>query len=201
MSIDLRNFGISNLQGSIYKGTFDDFDDLVANIPISNFGDVATVENSQGTSWLPFTFGGTYYPEGNYYFDGTIWVSNVKLIAQELQLINDSKDTYSFSASRDANNVNDTYLRKTDGVPTDESPFIIPSNGTLYAMSLATDGNETWGLELEVNGTVEATLSVTTDDKETGAFSFDVVEGDEISLFCDGSGISRPSATAFFKSR
>ena len=88
MSIDLRNFGMSNLQGSIYKGTFDDYDDLVANVPIASFGDSAKVENSQGTKWLPFTFGGTYYAEGTYYFDGTIWVSDVKLIAEEIDQIN-----------------------------------------------------------------------------------------------------------------
>jgi len=29
---------------------------------------------SQGTSWLPGSFGGTYYPKGQYYSDGTNWI-------------------------------------------------------------------------------------------------------------------------------
>ncbi len=91
MGIDLRNFGISNLQGSIYKGTFDDYDDLVANIPISSFGDTAVVENEQGANWKTFWIGGTYRPEGSYTWDGSEWSSNVKLISDELQVLNDNK--------------------------------------------------------------------------------------------------------------
>jgi autotransporter-associated beta strand protein len=31
------------------------------------------VSNSQGTSWLPGLLGGTYYPKGLYYSNGTTW--------------------------------------------------------------------------------------------------------------------------------
>jgi hypothetical protein len=31
------------------------------------------VENSQGTRWLPWTLGGTYYPKGLYYSNGVTW--------------------------------------------------------------------------------------------------------------------------------
>jgi hypothetical protein len=31
------------------------------------------VENSQGTKWLPWNLGGTYYPKGLYYSNGTAW--------------------------------------------------------------------------------------------------------------------------------
>lgn len=37
-------------------------------------GSLAYVENSQGTAWLPGSFGGTYYPSGFYSFNGTTWV-------------------------------------------------------------------------------------------------------------------------------
>jgi hypothetical protein len=30
--------------------------------------------SSQGTSWLPGSWGGTYYPEGFYYSDGINWI-------------------------------------------------------------------------------------------------------------------------------
>lgn len=80
-----RQEGGGNAQGSIYKGTFDNYTALIAAFPTSNFGDTAVVENPEGTAWLPWTLGGTYFPEGTYYWDGTIWDSNVKLIAEELQ--------------------------------------------------------------------------------------------------------------------
>jgi hypothetical protein len=32
------------------------------------------VVNSQGTAWLPGWLGGTYYPRGFYYSDGTVWI-------------------------------------------------------------------------------------------------------------------------------
>lgn len=31
-------------------------------------------ENSQGTRWLPGTWGGTYYPNGMYYSNGVAWI-------------------------------------------------------------------------------------------------------------------------------
>ncbi len=89
-SIDLRHFGMINLQGSIYRGTFTNYTDLSTSLPIANFGDAATVEDSEGTQYLPFSWGGTYWPEGTYYFDGAGWVSNVEDLAKAIQDINDT---------------------------------------------------------------------------------------------------------------
>ena len=36
-------------------------------------GEIWWVLNSQGTAWLPGTLGGTYYPKGIYYSNGTTW--------------------------------------------------------------------------------------------------------------------------------
>ena len=79
--------GGGNAQGSSYVGTFLDYNALVAAFPTANFGDLAVIENDQGTKWLPWTVGGTYYPQGTYYWDGTEWLSNVEDIAEELQNI------------------------------------------------------------------------------------------------------------------
>lgn len=35
------------------------------------------VINSQGTSWLPGSLGGTYYPDGTYYSTGAVWITNI----------------------------------------------------------------------------------------------------------------------------
>ena len=86
MGVVLRkNIGSTNSQGSSYKGSFTDYSDLSTQLPTSNIGDFAVVENPTGTSWLPWTLGGTYYPQGTYYWDGTKWDTNVEKIVEELQ--------------------------------------------------------------------------------------------------------------------
>ena len=87
--LDNEGAGGGNAQGSSYQGSFLDYTTLVAGVSSPKMGDIAVVETATGTAWLPWTLGGTYYPEGTYYFDGVIWDSNVKLIAEELQNIND----------------------------------------------------------------------------------------------------------------
>ena len=76
-----------------YKGTFTNWTALTTAYPTATFGDYAIVEDAEGTAWLPWTLGGTYYPQGTYYFDGVKWDSNVELIAEELQNINDRIDS------------------------------------------------------------------------------------------------------------
>ena len=50
-----------------------------------DLGELSYVEESQGTSWLPFTVDGTYYPSGWYVWDGTAWVSDRNAIANQLE--------------------------------------------------------------------------------------------------------------------
>ena len=47
-------------------------------------GSLSYVENSEGTSWLPYTVGGTYYPKGWYIWDGVQWVSSQSNVAVAL---------------------------------------------------------------------------------------------------------------------
>jgi hypothetical protein len=42
-------------------------------VPSSFSGKFFWVSNSQGTSWLPGALGGTYYPKGLYYSNGSTW--------------------------------------------------------------------------------------------------------------------------------
>lgn len=60
----------------------DTFGDLVSG---TLEGDLAYVEDSQGTQWLPNTLGGTYYPAGWYVWNGVSWVSDRNAIAKQLQ--------------------------------------------------------------------------------------------------------------------
>jgi len=50
----------------------------------SKEGALAFVENSQGTAWLPYTIGGTYYPKGWYIWDGAQWITSRSNVATAL---------------------------------------------------------------------------------------------------------------------
>ena len=39
-------------------------------------GQLAYIENSEGSKWLPSTLGGSYYPSGIYLYNGSTWVSD-----------------------------------------------------------------------------------------------------------------------------
>jgi hypothetical protein len=47
-------------------------------------GSLAYVENSEGTAWLPYSLGGTYFPKGWYIWDGADWISSKSNVAQAL---------------------------------------------------------------------------------------------------------------------
>ena len=126
--IDLDAVGSGgNAQGSVYVGTYINYNDLVANHPTSNFGDFAVVENDQGIAWLLWIVGGTYYPEGTYYWNNTEWTSNVADIAEELQNLIDSSNNV-FEAYDSVGNLNVNF----------GTPVIVPLGTTVVSDSLYT---------------------------------------------------------------
>ena len=48
-------------------------------------GDLAYINTSEGTAWLPGTMGGSYYPAGWYVWNGTVWNSDRNSIANQFQ--------------------------------------------------------------------------------------------------------------------
>tara|TARA_R110002126_G_scaffold85959_4_gene207659 strand:- start:621 stop:2864 length:2244 start_codon:yes stop_codon:yes gene_type:complete len=52
----------------------------------STVGELAYVNQSQGTPWLPGSFGGTYKPKGWYVWNGTDWISDRENLVNQLQL-------------------------------------------------------------------------------------------------------------------
>lgn len=68
-----------------YVGEFDDYDDLVANMPAGTAGRFAFVINSQGTKWLPGSLLGTYYGAGFYYDTGSSWSNKNDEIYEGMQ--------------------------------------------------------------------------------------------------------------------
>jgi len=90
-----RNFFFRVGSGGGFNFSYlaNNFTDLntVAPQPITA-GTIAYVFNEQGTSWLPATMGGTYYPQGIYVSDGSAWVSDRNSIANQLQINVDDID-------------------------------------------------------------------------------------------------------------
>jgi hypothetical protein len=69
------NSGFSSASGGSGAGTTITVVSSYSTLPsaTSNSGKFYWVSNSQGTKWLPATLGGTYYPNGMYYSNGTSW--------------------------------------------------------------------------------------------------------------------------------
>lgn len=70
-------FLIDNQQSQMgVKFIADNFNDLMTLDPIPHEKDLAYVKNSQGTQWLPYNMGGTYYDAGIYFYTGTEWIQD-----------------------------------------------------------------------------------------------------------------------------
>tara|TARA_R110000796_G_scaffold68648_9_gene157186 strand:- start:290 stop:1054 length:765 start_codon:yes stop_codon:yes gene_type:complete len=81
--------GVGGGSSQPFAFTADDYTDLQTKAGMTE-GDLAYVESSQGTKWLPGTSGGTFYPKGIYLYNGTNWVSDRNAIALQLS-VDDSR--------------------------------------------------------------------------------------------------------------
>lgn len=89
--------------------------------PGSTPGDLAYVEESQGTSWLPGTLGGSYYPAGFYLWTGSEWVSDRNALANQLENI-----ILSLANKVDKNEVGYGLIVNT--LHTEQNPFSFQEN-------------------------------------------------------------------------
>ena len=110
-------------------------------------------------------------------------------------------ETFQVTGARSKNNVSNIYLDGVDGIPSNLSGVVIPFACTLNAVSASTDGNETWVGEIRRNGSPTVIASVTiagaAKGKTTG-LSVAIAADDLIEFYCNGSGISYPTLTAWF---
>lgn len=70
--------------GNGYAYIVENYDDLVATATNPQVNEFAYIKNSQGTAWLPWNMGGTYYPSGTWFYTGTEWINDKSQIALEL---------------------------------------------------------------------------------------------------------------------
>lgn len=106
---------------------------------------------------------------------------------------------------RNSSNTTNQYLRMVNGVPSNISGFVLPFNTTLVGISMAgRDNNETWTVEVRKNGLVTILSSlqiVNSYSNQDFTVNVDFNSGDRVQLYLNGSSISYPTATVFFKRR
>jgi hypothetical protein len=116
-------------------------------------------------------------------------------------LTTEAYEVIHFSAGRNKNTSN-TFLQRESGSFTNETPFIVPTNATIIGISASSKNVETWDAEVYVNGSEVTQLAISAADKgQTYALSVDVNAGDEISMYCNGSGIRNPGMSVFLQRR
>ncbi len=64
----------------------DNYTGILAVATNPQLNELAYARNPEGTSWLPFSVGGTYRPSGLWWYNGSEWISDRYQIAEQLQL-------------------------------------------------------------------------------------------------------------------
>lgn len=104
------------------------------------------------------------------------------------------------------------WLRSSDGGSLNNSPWVMPFDCDLVAISCTTNGNETWGVEIYKNGNIitppvvgnaEHILNIVNQSSKREVLSTPVQlnDQDKVAVFCRGSNISDPSCLLFFRQR
>lgn len=128
----LINFSIDTNIGLTQK--VPSFSDLVSGVLE---GDLAYVENSEGTAWLPGTVGGSYYPKGWYVWNGTDWVSDRNAIAaqfeQNIFTLNNKANVADLADVSFSNNYEDLDNKPITGISADaDNAATIGSDGQIF---------------------------------------------------------------------
>lgn len=120
---------------------------------------------------------------------------------------------FCFTVGRDNNNVTNSWLRQPDGLPMNMSPWVVPFDATITAISAATNSAETWDAEIYRNAVVRTggtpsdasklteLVIAAADSGQVAGLSVDVDAGDELGVFLRGSMIGRPNVTVFMVRR
>lgn len=111
--------------------------------------------------------------------------------------------TLTLTGGRAANNSTDIYLRNSDGIPYNTTPFIMPFNGTIKYISISSNGVESWTGEVRNNGTLitGASITATASDSEYGQYNINVSAGTKLQLYCNGTGVNNPRMNVIITKR
>lgn len=161
---------------SITPGTLINVAANYSALPAANTvpGEFYWVENSQGTSWLPGPLGGTYYPNGLYYSNGTTWIfTDVPFNATQVEVdagLNNNKfvtpQTFANAAKWDTKFDNWTVTTANTGTLTGENVLWLadttaPRTRTLDSAGSYVHIKDTTGNALTNNITINAPVGQT----------------------------------------
>ena len=108
------------------------------------------------------------------------------------------KRTWTWSAASKNTSTN-IYLKGGDGTFTNASPYIVPFDCKLTAISASTESLYTWNAEVHVNGVNVGALSIfSSDSGYASPLNITINAGDKISFYCNGTSIKGPNITAWF---
>jgi hypothetical protein len=129
-----------------------------------------------------------------YYWNGIEWIPII------------NKRFFQFSVARNGNVSSDQDLRRQNGTPTSDSPYVLAFDSVLVAFAANTKNsgtNETWIAQLLVNNVVVYELNINNSKKAyENNININLNAGDEIRfrVKIGSSGrISKPAMTAWFK--
>ncbi len=107
--------------------------------------------------------------------------------------------TFSVTASRNHSKASNIYLRTSDGATTLSSPFLVPFNCNIIAISASSEDAATWDAEIHENMSLiaGAKVSVISSTSAYSNISVPVSAGARLQFFCRGSNVSHPRINIF----
>jgi hypothetical protein len=136
-----------------------------------------------------------------------VYITNGELVFKDPTRANKilSSNQLSFSVGRNATNVTNSYLEFV-GIFSNQTGYVLPYDCTLVGIGMTSNygASQTWTAEVRKNAVATAinSLTITASDKNyDSTLNTDYNIGDVIQIYLNGTGISRPSITLYFRRR
>lgn len=167
------------------------------------FNDIINVQDLQVSGVATFTHADLLLPVDTV-APASPLVAGQTVVVAGIQYIYDTSRSKWLSVHRpqwltDRNaNASNIYMRVGEGTSTQQTGVRISRNATITAISVQTDGTETWTFEIRKNDVVTPIVSlavVAAQGAHSNVVNVDISAGDELQFYVNGSGIDHPVAT------
>lgn len=102
---------------------------------------------------------------------------------------------------RSAISANNIYLRNSDNLPFNTTPFILPYDGKIKSISISTSEDSTWTGEVRNNGSLitGASIVAATSSSEFNEYDINVDAGSQLQLYCNGEAVNPKMVVTIIK--